>query len=86
MDIQTLWATIGAYALTGAIISSLIQWTKAWINSRSGKILWTALISLILGAGVYYAQLIPGSVLIVVAGIFSAANTVYALFFKGTEK
>lgn len=81
IDLQILWSQIGAYALTGAIISAIIQWSKGWIQSHNGKVWWTILISIILGAGVYAAQLVPGQILTVIAGVFAAANTVFALFF-----
>ena len=81
-----LWATIGAYALTGAIISAVIQATKSWIDSRGARVVWSLAISFFLGSIAYAAQFIPGSWITVIAGIFASANTVYVLFFKGNEK
>jgi len=86
MELQQLWAQVGSYALVGAIVSSIIQFTKGWIGSRSGKVMWSFLISIGIGMGIYFARLLPGEMVTVVAGIIAASNTVYALFFKGTEK
>lgn len=83
---QELWALIGSYALTGAIISSIIQATKNWLSSRNQKVVWTILISMTGGIVIYYFNLLPGHIILVLAGIFASAETFYTLIFKTTEK
>jgi len=77
---------LGAYALTGVIVSGFIQWTKGWIQNRGGNIIYAIFICIVLGTGVYFANLIPGEYLKVIVGIYAAANSVYLLFFKGHDQ
>ncbi|MCP6719751.1 MAG: hypothetical protein KJI72_00275 [Patescibacteria group bacterium] len=84
-NIQELWSVIGAYALTGVIVTTLIQVTKEWISSRRGKVFWAIIISLAAGVGIYFLNLLPGSWLVMLAGIYGSANTFYLLFFKSKE-
>jgi hypothetical protein len=85
-NLQQLWSIIGAYALTGAVITAVIQTTKGWIKTKRQKQFWAFLISIALGAGVYFLQLIPGPWLMVLAGVWGSANTVFLLFLDKPAK
>jgi hypothetical protein len=85
-NLQQLWSIVGAYALTGAVITALVQTTKNWISTKKGKQFWAFLISIVVGAAVYFAQLLPGSWLMIMAGVWGAANTVFLLFLDSPKK
>ncbi len=72
---------LGQYALSGLVLSSIIQLTKKWIQSKPGRIWWAVLLSVIGGVLVYGLQFIPGNYLEIIVGLWASANSVYLVLF-----
>ena len=73
---------LGQYALAGAILGGIIQYSKVWLETKTQKVLWAAALSIFAGGLLYAFNFLPGDWLLVIAGVFAAANTVYAVVFK----
>lgn len=74
---------LGQYALTGVILGGVIQYSKVWLETKTQKVLWAAALSILAGALLYAFNFLPGDWLLVITGVYAAANTVYAVIFKG---
>ena len=81
-NIQDVIATLGGMALTGAVVSVIVQYTKNWLASRGHKVLWVILLSVILGTGAYFSHLIPTGWIQVVFGVWASANSAYLVVYK----
>lgn len=69
--------TITPYAVTGALVSMVVQVVKQYLDKSSHKFLLVIFASLIGGIAFHFIGLIPQSWLIGAAGIWASANTIY---------
>ncbi len=74
---------LGQYALTGVILGGIIQYSKVWLETKKQKVLWAAALSILVGGILYAVNFLPGDWMVVIVGVWAAANTVYAVVFKG---
>lgn len=76
MDNQTLQLLL-SFALTGVVIASVAQYTKAFLEKSSHRTWYVLGLSVIGGLIVYYGHLIPTNLIVTLVGIWASANTVY---------
>lgn len=79
------WAQVAPFAITGAIVSLIIQATKAAFSKSAHKTLWAIIISIIAGIIVQFAGLVPTAWLTTIAGVLAAANTWYLVVLQWFE-
>jgi len=75
-------ATIGGFALTGALVSALVQYTKGFIAKKGNRTLYVIGISVIGGLVAYFFHLVPTDIVETVLGVWASANTVYIAVAK----
>ena len=76
-QIQSVLATVGTYALTGAVIAAVTQYLKQFIEKKGHKFLICLGLSIVGGALVYAIGFIPQNIVEVILGVWAAANSVY---------
>ena len=75
------------FAISGVIVSTIIQYTKGWLGTKTNRVIWSLLISFVIGILIYGLNFVPVSWWQMIVGVFAAANTVYAVFFnKGSQQ
>ena len=77
-----LLANFGSYALAGVIVSLIAQYTKQWLDTKKEKLLFVVFLSILMGAFVYFFNLIPQNAIQIMIGIFASANTVYLVIIR----
>lgn len=78
-------SAIAPFAITGAIVSIIVQYTKSFFEKRGNKLLWAIGVSVVGGIVLQFANLIPTNWLTTIAAVFASANTVYLLVIQWTE-
>ena len=66
-----------SFALTGAVVSAIVEFTKGFLNTQQKRTAYVVGMSVLGGLGVYFFHLIPTDVVTTIFGIWAAANTVY---------
>lgn len=79
------WAQVAPFAITGAIVSLIIQATKQAFGKSAHKTLWAIVISIVAGVIVQFAGLVPTAWLTTIAGVLAAANTWYLVVLQWFE-
>ena len=74
MDTLTL---LGGFAITGALVSIVTQFTKKYILSSNLRMVYVIALSVVGGLVVYFFHLIPTNIVNSIIGVWAAANTVY---------
>ncbi len=84
-ELSTFWGAIAPYAVTGAIVSLIVQATKDAFAKSIHKTLWAIVISIACGIIVQFAGLGPTNWLTTIAAILAAANTWYLVVLQWFE-
>ena len=66
-----------SFALTGAVVSGLVEYTKGFLAKAGHRTLYVIGISIVGGLGVYFFHLVPTNWVEACLGVWAAANTVY---------
>ena len=85
-ELSQFFSTIAPYAITGAIVSTIVQVTKNFFSKSHYKLLLAIGVSIIGGIILQFVYLLPTNWLTTVAEVFGAANTVYLVIIQWFEK
>ena len=83
--LNQFWTAIAPFAITGGIVSLIVQYTKAAFEKSAHKTLWAIGIAIVAGIVVQFAGLVPTNWLTTIAAIVAAANTWYLLVLQWLE-
>jgi hypothetical protein len=79
------WAVIGPYAITGAVVSLIVQFTKSFFAKSAHKLLWAIVISILGGVVLQFVYLIPTNWFGTIVAVLASANTVYLVVIQWFE-
>lgn len=84
-QLQSILAVIMPYALTGAVIASVTQYVKQFIDKKGHKFLVALVLSIVGGLFVYAIGFIPANWLVTIVAVWGSANTVYLAIIQWFE-
>ena len=73
------------FAITGAIVSAIIQATKVLFKKSGNKLLLAIGVSIVGGIILQFTSLVPSEWYTTVIAVFAAANTIYVSVVKLLE-
>jgi hypothetical protein len=82
MTTTEILTALGGYAITGAVVSTIVQYTKDWLASRPVKMIYTFGISIIGGIVLYSINFVSANYIAAILGVWASANTVYLVIYK----
>lgn len=74
--------TIGSFAITGVLVSAIVQFTKDFMDKSGHKVLYTIGISILGGVILYFLNFVPANIIEIVIGVWASANTFYLAVIK----
>lgn len=85
-EVTLFFSTIAPYAITGAIVSIFVQYTKDFLNKSTHKFFYVIGASILIGIIAKFANLIPGEWFTAISGVWASANSAYLFFsqFSGS--
>ena len=72
-----LFSTVAPLAITGALVSALVQYTKDFLSKSTHKFIYVIVASVLLGVVLKFANLIPTNWATTIIGVWASANSVY---------
>jgi len=75
-------SVITSFALTGVVVSAVVEFTKGFLAKSSHRTLYVVGLSVVAGLGVYFFHLVPTNIVETLVGVWAAANTVYVAVAK----
>lgn len=84
-EISQFAAAVAPYAITGAIVSLLVQWLKPIFDKSGHKLLLAILGSILGGVALQFVGLVPTEWFTTIVSVFASANTVYLLVIQWFE-
>lgn len=83
--LASFWAVIAPYAITGGIVSLIVQATKSAFEKSGHKALLAIGVSVVAGVIVQFIGFVPTNWLTTIAAVLAAANTWYLLVLQWIE-
>lgn len=69
--------TVLSFAVTGAVLSGLAEYTKSFLVKSGHRVLYVLGISIVGGLGVYFFHLVPTNWVETILGVWASVNTAY---------